>query len=141
MAVEKLVNHKGKQRALESIPLEIAELESSMNSIRSVRVDKPIIARSGITYEDKLLNCIARKEELERVLDRARLAVQEVNGALQILTSEEQRVLEIIYMSSERGGQMERLCEEFNINRTSAYTRRDSALRKFTIALYGCTET
>ena len=141
IAIEKLKEHRAKKQALEGIPLEIAAIDSRIKSTRSVQTDRPIVMRSGNTYDDKILTCIARKEELCRVLDRARLAVQEVNGALQILTPEEQKVLEIIYMSSERGGQMERLCEEFNINKTSAYNRRDAALRKFTIAMYGCIES
>ena len=140
IAIEKLVNHLAKKQAIESIPLELAELESHMKSVRSIQIDRPVVMRSGNTYDDKILSCITRKEELQRILDRARLAVQEVDGALQILTPEDQKILEMIYICP-TGGKMDRLCAEFNINKTSAYNRRDSALRKFTIALYGCVES
>lgn len=140
IAIEKLKEHRAKKQALEGIPLEIAAIDSRIKSTRSVQTDRPIVMRSGNTYDDKILTCIARKEELCRVLERTRLVVQEVDSALQILTPEERKTLELIYINPACGN-MDRLCEEFNINKTSAYNRRDSALRKFTIALYGCVES
>lgn len=138
-AIEKLKNHQAKKQSLVSIPLEIAEIESKMKGIRSSLPDRPAV-RGGSTYDDKMLNCLVRKEELQGLLDRAQLAVQEVTGALQILDPEEQLVLDRLYISPAKG-KMGGLCSELKLDKTSAYRRRDAALRKFTIALYGCVES
>ena len=138
IAIEKLKNHQAKKQSLVSIPLEIAEIESNMKSIRSIRSDRPTV-KGGSTYDDKMLSCLVHKEELQGLLDRARLAVQEVAGALQILDQDEQLILERLYINPCKGNR-ERLRMELNTDNTSLYRRREAALRKFTIAMYGCME-
>ena len=87
-----------------------------------------------------MLNCLVRKEELQGLLERAQLAVQEVAGALQILDPDEQLILDRLYINPSKVNR-ERLRKELNIDNTSLYRHRDTALRKFTIALYGCVES
>lgn len=36
---------------------------------------------------------------------------------------------------------MDRLCEELGLEKATVYRRRDAALRHFTLALYGVTES
>lgn len=38
-------------------------------------------------------------------------------------------------------GNLDRLCEELFLEKSAAYRRKDAALRKFTIALCGVTES
>lgn len=140
VAIEKLKFYEAKKLSLRNIPLEIAEIESTMISIRSARPDMPSVKGGGFGYEDKLLNCIVRKEELQRVLDRAQLSVDEITGALQILSQEEQLILDRFYINPAKGN-VERLCSELSTEQSTVYRRKDTALRKFTIALYGCLES
>lgn len=87
-----------------------------------------------------MLNCLAQKDELQRVLERTKLWIEEVDGALDVLDPEERKILERLCIYPTKGG-LERLCDELFIEPRGIYKRREKALRKFTIALYGCTES
>ena len=135
-AVTKLKQYKAKCEAMRIIPLEIQQINSSMDSIRSSDPEKIAVKGSGSGPEGKLLNCIMRKEELQRNMERAKLWVESVEKALAILNGEERRILERFYIEEERGA-AEDLADEMFLDRKTVYHRKDLALWKFTTALYG----
>ena len=141
IAIEKLKGYQAKRQALESIPLEIAQVESNMTSIRSALTDAaPVKNSKGNAREDMLLNTIVRKDELQRVLERTQLWVKEVDGALSVLDPNDRKVLEYLCIYPTKDG-LARLCNELFVEPRQVYKRREKALRNFTIALYGCTES
>ena len=140
VAIEKLKDYGAKRQALESIPLEIAQVESNMTSIRSSRVDGTPVKGGGSGYEDRMLNCLAQKEELQRILERAQMWVEEVDGALDVLSPDDRKVLEYLLIYPTKDG-LDRLCDELFVDSRQIYRKREKALRKFTIALYGVTES
>jgi len=82
----------------------------------------------------------ALEEELGRRLEESRLWVKTVNDAFGVLTDEERLVLDRFYIHRTKGG-VGSLCAELGVEQSTAYRKRDSALRHFTLALYGATET
>lgn len=141
VAVDKLKQYEAKRLSLEIIPREIAEIETTMTSIRSARVDGAAIKNSsGNGREAMLLNCIVKKDELKRNLECAKLWISIVEKALSILDQNERKVLERIYIIGERGA-AENLASEFFVDSKTIYRWKDKALRKFTIAMYGFTES
>lgn len=138
-AVDKLRGYEARRRALESIPLEITRLESAAVSIRSAVTDATPVQGGGSGREDAILSNIANREELARALAQAESWVYLVDGALAVLGDEERLVLDRFYIHRAKGG-VDRLCEELTVEKATAYRRRDSALRRFTLALYGTTE-
>lgn len=140
-AVDKLKQYEAKRQALVSLPLEIAQVESTMTSIRSSRVDGVAVKGSGSSgREDMLLSCIVHKDELRRNLDRTQMWVDNVNAALGVLDQDERKVLDRLYMTGERNA-MGNLAEEFFVDVRTIHRWKVSALRKFTIALYGAAES
>jgi len=140
VAIERLRDYRAKKQALRNIPLEIEEMKSTMTSLRSARPDRIPVKGGGFSHEDKVLSCVVRKEELQRALDRAKLSVDEITGALQILSQEEQLILDRFYINPAKGN-VERFCVELYTEQSTVYRRKDVALRKFTIAMYGCLES
>ncbi len=69
IALEKLKDYQAKRQALESIPLEIAQVESTMTSIRSARPDATPVKGGSSGYEDKMLSCLAHRDELEQLVE------------------------------------------------------------------------
>ncbi len=63
-----------------------------------------------------------------------------MEAGLEILGAEDRLVLERFYVHPERGS-VERLCGELGLEKSAVYSRRDKALRRFTLALYGGSET
>ena len=83
---------------------------------------------------------IVLRDELKRRLKEARLWTAQVDKALAVLGEEEKLVLDRFYIHRAKGNAGE-LCERLNVEQATVYRKRDSALRRFTIALYGVTET
>ena len=139
-AIEKLKQYEAKQQALEIIPMQIAEIESTMTSIRSGANIAPVSGSKGTGKENMLLSCIVQKEELQRNLDRVKLWIEFVEKGLAVLDQDERLVLDRFFIHPAKGN-IDRLCGELFIEQSQVYKRRDKALRKFTIALYGCVES
>lgn len=139
-AIDKLKNYVAHQEALENIPQEIKRLESAYAGIRSATTDGTPVSGGGNTREDSMLSNIVHRDELKRRLKEARLWVSQVDKALAVLDDEERLVLDRFYIHRAKGNVGE-LCERLNVEQATVYRKRDSALRRFTIALYGITET
>lgn len=139
-AIDKLKNYEAHREALENIPKEIRRLESAYVGIRSATTDGTPVSGGSNTREDSMLSNIVHRDELKRRLREARLWVAQVDKALAVLDDEERLVLDRFYIHRAKGNVGE-LCERLNVEQATVYRKRDSALRRFTIALYGVTET
>ena len=139
-AIDKLKNYEAHKQALECLTKEIRRLESAYTGIRSATTDGTPISGGGNTREDSMLSNIVHRDELKRLLKEARLWVFMVDKALAVLDDEEQLVLDRFYIHRTKGT-VEALCESLNLEKSAVYDRRDKALRHFTLALYGVTET
>jgi len=140
-AIDKLRNYDVHKQAIESIPMEIKRLEVKYTSIRSATTDStPVSGGDGSIREDALLSNIVHRDELKRRLKEAWLWVFIVDKALDALGDEDRLVLDRFYIHRAKDNVGE-LCERLNLEKTAVYDRRDKALRRFTIALYGVTET
>lgn len=134
-AIDKLKNYEAHQKALETIPQEIRRLEIGYTSIRSATTDSTPISGGGSTREDAMLSNIIHRDELERRLQESKLWVGVVDAALGVLDDEERLVLDRFYIHQAKGAARE-LCERLNVEQSTIYRKRDSALRHFTLALY-----
>ena len=139
-AIDKLKNYEAHRQALENIPREIKRLESAYTGLRSASTENAPVSGGGGTREDCVLSNIVLRDELKRRLKEARLWVAQVDKALAVLDDEERLVLDRFYIHRAKGA-VEALCESLGLEKSAVYDRRDKALRHFTLALYGVTET
>ena len=139
-AIDKLKNYEAHKQALECLTKEIRRLESAYTGIRSATTDGTPISGGGNTREDSMLSNIVHRDELKRRLKEARLWVAQVDKALAVLDDEERLVLDRFYIHRTKDSVGE-LCDRLNLEKTAVYDRREKALRHFTIALYGITES
>lgn len=139
-AIDKLKDYTAQKAALQSLPEEIARLESEAYSIKSATSDGTPVKGGGSGREDRLLSNIVKREEHKAMLHRATLAVGVVERGLAVLNREERLILDRFYIHPNRGN-VDRLCEELMCEQATVYRRRDKALYHFTVCLYGCTES
>lgn len=139
-AIDKLRTYTVRRQALSSIPQQMEEVQLRRRSIRAATADGCAVKGGGSGRENMLLDSMVYQEELERRLEMTRQWVQAVDNALAALTDEERLVLDRFYIHPQKG-YIERLCEELGIeNPPGVYKRKDRALRRFTMALYGWEE-
>ena len=139
-AIDKLKNYEAHKQALENIPREIKRLESAYTGLRSASTENAPVSGGVGTREDCVLSNIVLRDELKRRLKEARLWTAQVDKALAVLGEEETLVLDRFYIHRAKGA-VEALCESLSLEKSAVYDRRDKALRHFTLALYGVTET
>jgi len=133
--MEKLKQYDAMQQSIRSIPEEVKRLEEVATRMASPRMDKTP-TKGGGKYEDALLDNILKRRELQWSLQQTKRWVKSVDIALSTLTPEEKLVLHRLYISPFKGA-VDRLCEELGVEKTSVYRKRDGALYRFTLALYG----
>ncbi len=135
-AAEKLTQYEARRQALENIPAEIRRLELDYTALRASAADSIPTPSGGSRREDAMLSNIVRREELARQLESARAWVALTDSGLDALDEEDRLVLDRFYVHRHKGA-CERLCEELDREKAQVYRRRDRALRRFTLALYG----
>lgn len=140
-AIDKLKDYTAQKTSLSNIPEEIARLESEAYSIKSATGDGTPVKGGGSGREDRLLSNIVKRGELAMMLDRAKKAVSTTERGLAVLTKDERRLLDLMYIVRENGA-VNRLMDEYGLQEESSlYKRVNKALIHFTIAMYGATES
>ena len=140
-AIDKLRDYPLQKSALQNLAEEIERLESEAYSIKSATGDGTPVKGGGSGREERLLSNIVKREEHKAMQHRAKLAVQMVDRGLAALSAEEKHMLEVMYIVGERGG-VERLLGELDLQEESSlYKRINKALHRFTVAMYGATES
>lgn len=139
-AIDKLKAYSAKKTAVVNITEEIERLSSKFGAIRSATGDGTPVRGGGSGREDALLTNVVNRGELEKQLAHTKEWLKPVERSLACLTSEERLVLDRFYISPSKGN-VDRLCDELNVEKATVYRRRDDALHHFTIALYGSTES
>lgn len=138
-AISKLRCYEARRLSAENTAEEIKQLEMTIESIRGSVKNNSAVSGGGETQDTALLNNIVRRKELQRTRRIAAGLVSQVDSALSCLSVDERLVLERFYINPAKGN-VERLCDELNAEKTKVYGLKDRAIRTFTIALYGLTE-
>lgn len=140
---EALIKLRGYERmrvAEGNLKIEIRRLKLEERRISTPRTDKVAVLQSGSRNEDRLLDCIQRRQSLEEALEQTRCWIRVTDAALATLEKEEQLILRRLYFQGD-AGTVSRLCGQLNLEKSSVYRKRDKALQKFTQALYGAAES
>lgn len=139
-AAEKLRSYETMRAALGNLSREIGRLEAEFKAIGSPVFSGAAGGKDLRSREDSMMNNIVRRQELQWSLDQAQLWMQSVDAALHTLAPEEQGILHRLYIQP-KSGAMEQLCDQLHLEKSSVYRKRDQALRKFTLAMFGATES
>lgn len=139
-AIDKLRCYEAKKTSAARAAEEYRRLEDENTSIRGALKDGTPVTGGCSTREDALVSNIAHREELKLAIREARRWVRIVESGLAVLDEQERLVLDRFFIHPARGN-VDRLCHELGVERSSVYNRRDRALRHFTFALYGVLET
>lgn len=137
-SMEELREYEAKRAAVESIPQEIRQLREQMGKLGGSSSSAPVKG-GGSRWEDRQINLIVKIDKLDASLGLAQDWVKKVERGLAVLTAEERLILDRFYINPAKGN-VDRLCGELNLEKTAVYNRKDAALRKYTLARYGCVE-
>lgn len=138
--MEKLRRYDAMQQALRNIPEEIDRLKADACALRGATTDTTPVKGGGSRREEALINNLVERQELEWTLQQVQRWLCTTDRGLAALTPDERLVLQRLYLYPEQGA-LERLCSELGVEQSSVYRKRDQALHRFTVALYGFLDT
>ena len=139
-AIDKLHRYDLMRNALQNIPDEIARLKAEAMAIRSASANSFFVKGGGGDREDARINNLVRRHELEETLRQVRQWLNVTDRALLALKDDERLILQRLYLYPQKGA-IDRLCNELGLEQSSVYRKRDQALSRFTVAIYGFLET
>ena len=137
-AVDALKDYDGMAFIIANTSNEIKNTRDDMGSIRSPQFDGMPRTHNPQAGEERILKNI---EEIDILQERYRQAVEYMEWfkpAWEELSSEERYVLETFYR--DEGGQtgaVYEICSQLNVERSTAYNRKNRALAKLAVLLYG----
>lgn len=135
---DELREYNAKRTAATSIPDEIVQLKAEMMRLGGSSNSVPV-SGGGSRWEDRQINLIVKCDKLEASLAYVRAWVERVERGLAVLNREERMILDRAYISPEKG-YVDRLCGDLHLEKSAVYDRIYAALRKYTLARYGCSE-
>ena len=139
-AVQRLRDLEDRKTAVENITEQIKALEQRFTAIRSATTDgTPVQGGNENKREEMLIRNIAEREELKNNLDIITREIVVTEKALDTLTEEEKLILRRFFILRQKG-YVERLCDELFVSKTRLYQKKETALKKFTLACYGIVE-
>lgn len=138
-AINALKDYNSMAYIMEHTDDEIAELHDNMTSIGSPSfTDMPRNASNPLSAEIRLTNSI---DEIDVLCERYRQAKEYMDWfqpAWDNLSQDERFVLEQFYWEDdERYDALSEVCDKYNIERTSAYKKKNRSLAKLTLLLFG----
>ena len=135
---EELREYEVKRIAVENIPEDMRQLKAQMVKLGGSSNSTPVKG-GGSQWEDRQINLIVKMDKLETSLRQAKEWVLNVERGLAALNAEERLVLDRFYINPAKGN-LDRLCGDLHLEKTAVYERLDKALRRYTLARYGCVE-
>lgn len=138
-AINALKDYSSMQYIIDHTDEEIAGIQERMNSPRSAKLTGITSVHDPKAGENKLAACI---DEIDVLKERYRQALEYMNWfqpAWEALSEEERFVLQEFYLNVEHK-QIQavlNICDRFNIERSSAYNKKNRALQHLALLLYG----
>lgn len=137
-SIDELREYEAKRVAMENIPEEIRQLNAQMVKLGGSSDPTPVKGGSA-PWEERQINLIVKIEKLKMSLEYASEWVSKVERGLAVLSNEERLILDRFYINPAKGN-VDRLCGDLHLEKTAVYSRKDAALRHYTLARYGCGE-
>lgn len=125
--------------AVENITDRQETLNNRLYSARTGTLSAAPTHGGGSRYEDAILNATVEKDRLAYNKNDVKRELRRIERGLDVLSDDERRVLERFYIRRTKGF-IDDLCVEFYCEKSEIYRRKDEALKRFTLALYGIIE-
>ena len=138
-AVAALKDRSFMQYILEHTDDDIKQLYESVTDLNSVRFER--VSSSGDVHagESKLVGVIERESVLRHRYEEAHQYMKWFGDAWNALSEDDRYVLDEFYGKEHDygDGAIDEIAEHFHIERSSAYRRKNRAVEKLTLLLYG----
>ena len=134
--IERLCNYEIMCVAVKNLQDQIYWLKLQQEGIHAVRTDRVAVRCQPDRTEERLLDNIEQRQKMEMALENTRRWLQITDRALQTLSNKERLLLQELYIHKTPGA-VTKLCQRFQMEKSSVDRNRDKALDRLALALYG----
>lgn len=139
-AVEDLKNYTCRKEGCLNVADRIQTLNTRLSGTPEMYSNAVPVRGGGSKAEEWRINTIVERDRLKMSYNNLKKLVQMTERGLNQLSSDERRVLELFFIHRS-GRHVDDLMEELCYEKTRIYELKDEALYKFTVAMYGMTES
>lgn len=125
--IEDLQNLERHRYSIHQMEKELEAIEAEYTAIKATNYDKMPTVSGENLQEDKMLSAIARRDEVSKNLEATKRHVELMDGLLDQLSSDEQRVIVVMFVKHEKYGH-EMLSVELGYEKSQIYDIRGRAL-------------
>ena len=135
--VQAIKDYQSMQFIIAHTDQEIKEARERMETVSSPAYDGMPHTRNPKANEERILKGISDIDILKERYRQAQEYMDWFEPAWQELTDDERYVLETFYDEGDQTGSIYDICEHFNIERSSAYNRKNRAVAHLSVLLFG----
>ncbi len=137
-AINDLKTHSERKAGLLNLKEQKEILEDEFVSLKGVSNGTPVSGGNS-KQEIAWINNIVKRSKIESSIQITQKLVDLVENALNSLSENDRYILDLFYINRTYDYK-DRLCEKFNVEEAQIYRMKDTALKNFTICMYGITE-
>lgn len=136
--IQAIKDYQSMKFILETTDQRIKDVYDRMSGVSSPLIDGMPKAENLKASEDRIVKGISDIDILKERYDQAQEYMKWFEPAWQELSEDERYVLETFYSTSEsQTGSVYDICERFNIERSSAYNKKNRAVTHLAVLLFG----
>lgn len=128
-----------RKKSLEFTKRELERINAEMTRIQSATKDGTPVSGGTNHREDRLVNLIMAKMDIEAIRKETDAWLFNMDKALAELDADEYRILDAMYIHPIHNA-VDKLAMEFYEDRATVYRRKDRAIRRLTYLFYGVLE-
>ena len=121
---------------LENAPDQIKEINSRIHAVKTVSTDSTPVQGGANKAEDNLCKAIDRKNALTQGYRKAKEYDRDITPVWDRLSDTERRMLTLRWIDYEEGNGIQKIMDEFHIEKSEAYDRSADALTRLSKLLF-----
>ena len=135
VAIEDLKKYRQLQIAADNLTSEIRALKDELDGMKSSGGTSPVKG-GGSHYEDRIINNIVKRDRLRMNLKVVRHQLTAIERGINGITVDEYTILSVFYIDPP-SKPVDLLKEKLFLEQSRIYQLKNTALYKFTVAMYG----
>ena len=138
-AEKKLLHYRGLRNSIDNMRYELETIDNELYSAGTSHMSSVPTHGDSSKHEDRLVNKLTRKDNLIKWLADTEREVVAIESALNLLSDDERKVIEVFYLNRKHGKKpIYAVMEAMYLERSCAYRKVNNAVFRFAINLYGC---
>jgi len=134
--VDELRNHDRRKQSLHSMSERIEAINCQKLAVKGSSISPAPKAGGASQYEARLINLISEQERLKLNMRATEMLVNVLDKSLDALDENERRIIDLFYIHPQTR-HVERLMQELGYEQSQIYRKKDEALHKITVSMYG----